>query len=52
VACGGGYVRKNTKEVAEDRVHGLNYERHQKVTSIFPLQIKTSTKFNCGGFHM
>jgi hypothetical protein len=28
---GGGDVRQSTEEVAEDRVHALNYERHKRV---------------------
>jgi hypothetical protein len=35
VAHGGGDVRQSTEEVAEDRVHVLNYERHRRVTSVF-----------------
>jgi hypothetical protein len=27
----GGDARQSTEEVAEDRVHALNYERHQRV---------------------
>jgi hypothetical protein len=28
-------VRQSTEEVAEDRVHVLNYERHRRVTYVF-----------------
>jgi hypothetical protein len=35
VAHRGGDVRQSTEEVAEDRVHVLNYERHRRVTYVF-----------------